>query len=210
MNRRTWCLHGVLAAGLLVALCSGCGSKPAKPAPVAMNGPEPTAQNIPGPPATIPGPPPATATIPGPPADEPQLPPATNDQIPGPPPPAATVDVPAASPSSPPEPPATPTETVKADVGVGIKGRSLDPHEGVLVTPAKAYFAVREKVVFQIQIPQALQLYKAADNPVPLTFDEFKQNILDPNKIKLPQLPPGHTYEWDPEQEQLMVKRPVK
>lgn len=98
---------------------------------------------------------------------------------------------------------------MKADVGVGIKGRSLDPHEGVLVTPAKAYFAVREKVVFQIQIPQAIQLYKA-ENPIPLTFDEFKLNILDPNKIKLPPLPPGHTYEWDPEQEQLMVKRPVK
>lgn len=165
---------------------------------MATNGPEPAVQNIPGPPATIPGPPPtnpspspetATATIPGSPAVAPQ--------------PTPTVD------TAPPEPPATPTETVKADVGVGLKGRSLDPHEGILVTPAKAYFAVREKAVFQIAIPQAIQLYKA-ENPIPLTFDEFKQNILDPNKIKLPQLPPGHTYEWDPEQEQLMVKRPAK
>lgn len=203
MNRRTWCLHGVLVAGLCVAVCSGCGSsKPATPVAVApTNGPEPTVQNIPGPPATIPGPP----TV------APQTPTA-EVQIPSSPAPAQPIEgVPPVLPStsSPPEPPATPTETVKADVGVGIKGRSLDPHEGVLVTPAKAYFAVREKVVFQIQIPQAIQLYKA-ENPIPLTFDEFKQNILDPNKIKLPPLPPGHTYEWDPEQEQLMVKRPAK
>jgi hypothetical protein len=208
MNRRTWCLHGVLVVGVCVALCSGCGSsKPATPVALApTNGPEPTVQNIPGPPATIPGPPPAnpTATIPGPPTESPVVdaPPAE----PG----ALKSFVPSDGSPTPPPPPSTPQEIVKADVGVGLKGRSLDPHEGMLVTPAKAYFAVREKVVFQIQIPQAIQLFKAADNPIPLTFDEFKQNILDPNKIKLPPLPPGHTYEWDPEQEQLMVKRPVK
>lgn len=98
---------------------------------------------------------------------------------------------------------------MKAQAGVAAQGRSLDQHEGLLVTPAKAYFAVREKAVFQIQIPHAIQLYKA-ENPIPLTFDEFKKNILEPNKIKLPPLPPGHTYEWNPEEEQLMVRRPVK
>lgn len=188
MNRRTWCLHGLLLAGLLLAICGGCGSSaPPAVAPVATNGPEPTLQDIPGPPATIPGLPAVT--------------PQTEQ--------AADVTPPVTLPLTPPEPPATPTETVKAEAGVALQGRSLDEHEGLLVTPAKAYFAVREKAVFQIQIPHAIQLYKA-ENPIPLTFDEFKQNILDPNKIKLPQLPPGHSYEWDPEQEQLMVKRPVK
>ena len=206
MFNRIWFAHGLLAATLLVMICSGCGSS----APVAQNGPQSPAESVPGPPATsaVPGPPPAS-TIPGPPPASP--PPASPA-----PQPAAAVDsgAPRSFPPSdgtpePPPPPSTPEEVVKADVGVGAKGRSLDEYEGPLVTPAKAYFAVREKAIFQIAIPQAIQLYKA-ENPIPLTFDEFKQNILDPNKIKLPPLPPGHSYEWNPEEEQLMVRRPMK
>ncbi|WP_254511892.1 hypothetical protein [Anatilimnocola floriformis] len=191
MNRRTWSSQALLVAGLLAI--GGCGSSPP---PVATAPPTPAPATVPGPPATIPGPP---ATIPGP-------PPAVAPQTPQP---ATPTDpaAPIALPASPPEPPATPTETVKAQAGVAAAGRTLDQHEGMLVTPAKAYFAVREKVVFQIQIPQAIQLYKA-ENTLPQTFEEFKQNILDPNKIKLPPLPPGHTYEWNAEEEQLMVKRP--
>lgn len=207
MNGRTWSVTGLLVAGLLLLICSGCGTS----APVAQSGPpQPSVETTQEPPATatIPGPP-APSTIPGPPAAAP----ATDPQVFGPPQtqptPPAEAAPPANLPLTPPDPPATPTETVKADVGVGAKGRSLDAYEGPIVTPAKAYFAVREKAIFQIAIPQAIQLYKA-ENPIPLTFEEFKQNVLDPNKIKLPPLPPGHSYEWNPEEEQLMVRRPMK
>src|SRR5688572_3508735 len=50
-------------------------------------------------------------------------------------------------------PPTTPTETIKAEVGVGQKGRSLDEYEGVVVTPVKSLFATRERLTFEVQIP---------------------------------------------------------
>lgn len=139
------------------------------------------------------------------------MPPPTEAQIPGPPQPELPSEgTPPGVPLTVPDPPATPTETVKADVGVGIKGRSLDSHDGFIVGPAKAYFAVREKAVFQIQIPHALQLFKATDGTGPKTHEEFMQKIIMENKIKLPQLPPGATYVYNPETEELGVKRPVK
>ena len=195
MNRPT-CLNGLLVVACLLA-SSGCGGSSNPPVASAPPVSQPT---VPGPPATIPGPP---AAVPGPPVEQPV------NQTPLQP--AVPVEVaPIALPASPPEPPAEPTETIKAEAGVAAAGRSLDQHEGLLVTPAKAYFAVREKTVFQIAIPHAIQLYKATEGKLPATFDELKQNILDPNKIKLPPLPPGHTYEWNAEEEQLMVRRPVK
>ncbi len=100
------------------------------------------------------------------------------------------------------------TERVKAEKGVGIKGRSLDQYEGVIVTPAKAYFAVRERLVFEASIPKALSLYKASEGQAPKTHDEFMEKIVQANQIKLPPLPPGHRYVYDAMTEQLMVERP--
>src|SRR5262249_17905448 len=102
------------------------------------------------------------------------------------------------------------TETVKAGVGVGQKGRSLDQYEGALVTPAKAYFAVREKAVFQIQIPQAMQFYQAEAGETPKTHEVFMEQGIAKNSIKLPELPPGHVYQYNPETAELMVVRPKK
>ncbi len=100
------------------------------------------------------------------------------------------------------------TETVKAGVGVGIKGRSLDEHEGILVTPAKSLFAAKERIAFEIEVPHALQLYKALEGNVPQTHEEFMEKIIQANQIKLPLLPAGHQYLFDPMTEQLMVQRP--
>jgi hypothetical protein len=114
-------------------------------------------------------------------------------------PPDATAPAPAADPN---------TETVKAEKGVGIKGRSLDQHSGLLVEPAKAYFAVRERAVFDIQIPHAMGLFKASEGRAPQSHAEFMEKIVQSNQIKLPQLPQGHEYVYDVQAEQLMVKRP--
>lgn len=101
-------------------------------------------------------------------------------------------------------------EQVEAGVGVGIKGRSLDEFEGATVTPAKAYFAVKERVVFEVQIPKAMQFYEASNGKAPESHDEFMQKIVEENMINLPELPAGHTYMYDPQTKQLMVERPKK
>ena len=101
-------------------------------------------------------------------------------------------------------------ERVKAQKGVGVKGRSLDQHEGLFVTPAKAYFTVRERAVFEIQIPEALKLYKATHGNGPKSHEEFMAQIVDANQIHLPELPAGQRYVYDPEKEELMVERPVR
>lgn len=115
---------------------------------------------------------------------------------------------PAQSPAQPPAEAAT--ERVKAEKGVGIKGRSLDQHEGLLVTPAKAYFSAKERIAFEIEVPHALNLYKASEGSGPKSHEEFMEKIIQFNRIKLPQLPPDAKYVYDVESEQLMVERPKK
>lgn len=121
----------------------------------------------------------------------------------------------AASPrSSSPPPAATPapepaTELVKAKRGVGIKGRSLDQYKGPIVTPVKALFSTKERVIFEINIPHALNLYDAANGAPPKTHEEFMEGVIKANNIKLPELPPGHEYWYDAEAKELMVKRPA-
>lgn len=105
------------------------------------------------------------------------------------------------------EPPPVPEGAVPAKVGVGAKGRSLDEYKGAIVTPAKSLFAAKERVVFDIQIPQALQLYKASNGQGPTSHDEFMQRVVAENSIQLPSLPAGQRYQYDPQSEQLMVVR---
>jgi hypothetical protein len=93
---------------------------------------------------------------------------------------------------------------------VAAAGRSLDEHQGMLVTPAKAYFSVRERAVFDIQVPEALKLFKATNGNGPRSHDEFMAQIIQANQIQLPELPDGQRYVYDPETEQLMVERPAR
>ena len=112
-------------------------------------------------------------------------------------------------PTQPPLPAPQPTELVKAAKGVGQAGRSLDQYSGAIVTPAKVYFAARERILFEDQIPKQVQLDKLQNNDkVPQTWDEFKARILDPCQIRLPELPPNQRYIWDPKEELLKVERP--
>lgn len=91
----------------------------------------------------------------------------------------------------------------KAGVGVGLRGDSLRNEEGVgkmIASPAVAYFNVREKAVFDIQIPQALNLYKALEGKLPKTHEEFMEKIVKANAIQLPELKPGMKYRYRPDQ----------
>jgi hypothetical protein len=185
----------MLSANLVVAI--GC-SKPVQNAPstaVGANASAPT--SVPTSAAAIP---PSTVFVPGSVPTPPVLAPAGSASTPafGNGSPAATPDIGNASP---------PGVAVPAQAGVGAKGRSLDNENGVLVTPAKTLFAARERVVFEIQIPQAMQLYKATNGQSPASHDEFMQRIIAENSIQLPMLPVGQRYQYDPATEQLMVIR---
>ncbi len=125
--------------------------------------------------------------------------------------PAAAAGAAPATPEQPTTPPAEPgTERVQAKVGVGVKGRSLDEHEGLLVTPAKAYFSARERIVFEIAVPKALQLYEATNGSPPRSHEEFMTQVIEAQGIKLPELPPGQRYVYDPQTKELMVERPAR
>jgi hypothetical protein len=101
------------------------------------------------------------------------------------------------------------TERVVADTGVGEKGR--DYGGGIVTEPVRQYFRAPQMVVFDIQIPQAMNLFKASnDNKGPASHDEFMKQIIEANQINLPKLPPGEKYVYDPATEQLMVERPAK
>ena len=104
-----------------------------------------------------------------------------------------------------PDQPAAPTR-VKAAVGVGAKGH--DYGEGIVATPIAAYFSAKERIAFDIQIPQAMQVYKAThDGHGPKTHEEFMKDIIQENRVVLPALRPGDRYLYDPAQEELMVEK---
>ncbi len=96
------------------------------------------------------------------------------------------------------------TTRFKADVGVGKKGRGYGG--GLISEPAKQYFSIREKTVFQIQIPNALKMYKALHGKLPKDQDTFMESIVKENNIALPELPEGKSYVYDAEEGELMVQ----
>jgi hypothetical protein len=119
---------------------------------------------------------------------------------------------PAASsaPAAPQAPQPPKMERVVAEAGVGVRGQRLEQEHIVdaIAQPAKSLFRAEQRVVFDIQIPHALNLYKALEGNGPKTHEEFMQKIVAANNIVLPELPMGHKYVYDPATEQLMVERP--
>ncbi|MEX2026616.1 MAG: hypothetical protein WEH44_04935 [Pirellulaceae bacterium] len=110
-----------------------------------------------------------------------------------------------------PPPPPQPVvmEQVKAEKGVGIKGRSLDGESGIIVTPVKALFGAKEEIAF-IQFLSQYRIYNALNDDIPKDFDDLTAKVIDPYMIKLPLLPEGHKYIWNAETQELMVERPAK
>lgn len=119
-------------------------------------------------------------------------------------PPAAAEPAPAAAAVEPAAPP--PTIQKPADVGAGKRGHDLG--QGIVATPVAAYFAAQEQVAFRVEVPQAMNLFKAEKGYAPRSNEEFMKEIIQANNIKLPELPAGHKYIYDPAQEQLMVEQP--
>ena len=102
-----------------------------------------------------------------------------------------------------------PSDTVssreKAAAGAGKKGRGYGG--GPISEPARQYFRIRERSVFQIQIPHALKMFKAVNGKGPADHEEFMEKIVRENSISLPELPAGKKYVFDAEKGELMIER---
>jgi hypothetical protein len=172
---------------LLLALSAGCGSSTSQDAAqTPKDTPEPSQVETKK--VEAPKPPPA-------PPDEAFT---AAEQKPVPPPKAT-------GPVSPTPPPGMTIE--KAQVGSGDKGRGYGG--GIIGTPVSTYFAARERIMFEIQIPEFLRAYKFEhDFKGPKTNEEYMEKVIKKNGVQLPTLPPGHSYIYDPKEEQLMVIRP--
>jgi len=98
----------------------------------------------------------------------------------------------------------------EATSGVGAKGRDYGDGISAVTVPVQTFFSTRQRLVFTVSIPHAMNLYKAqdADSRGPSTHEQFMQRIIGDNNIALPELPEGDVYEYDPKTETLMVRHP--
>lgn len=66
----------------------------------------------------------------------------------------------------------------------------------MIAQPVISLLAFREKAVFTIQIPQALQLFEASEGRKPKSHQEFMDKIIKANNIQLPALQAGQEYNF--------------
>ncbi len=93
-----------------------------------------------------------------------------------------------------------------AQVGVGAQGKNYGSGDaGLVTTPISAYFSAKEMIAFNIEIPRAMNTFKAFNNRLPSSQAEFDKEIIEPANIKLPELPAGKKYMYDPVKGELMV-----
>lgn len=98
---------------------------------------------------------------------------------------------------------------VVAHAGVGKEGQSLQNETGIgraIAQPAITLFAVKQRAVFEIQIPQAMQLFEGLEGRKPKDHEEFMAKIIQANNIRLPELPAGKVYRYHPDDAQLYVE----
>ena len=67
----------------------------------------------------------------------------------------------------------------------------------------------QERVVFEITVPHAIQLYEATKGMRIKTSEEFMEHIIRANQIQLPELPAGQRYIYEPLSGELMVEKPA-
>jgi hypothetical protein len=97
-----------------------------------------------------------------------------------------------------------------AGVGVGKQGQGLGNVSSAnpanfVAAPAKAYFQIKERIVFEQLIPKVMQLYQATNGHLPKTHEAYMKE-LEANLIKLPELPEGQVYRYRPEEGELYVE----
>lgn len=91
-------------------------------------------------------------------------------------------------------------------VGVATDDSKATPGAEVgVMKPAREFFSIRERAVFDIQIRDALKLFKATAGRGPKSHDEFMDRVVEANQIQLPELPAGYRYVYDPQKDEMMV-----
>ena len=113
------------------------------------------------------------------------------------------------------------TIMVTAAPGMSGKGNYGTPTGNnpmeIITVPISVMFRTQDRLVLQ-QVEHAMDLYKAEHGNAPASHAEFWENIivannLQPNpsgsnKNKLPQLPAGQEYEYDPKDGVLKIRKP--
>ena len=138
------------------------------------------------------------------PADAPEAEETADRPAPGP----KAAKKPAPAPVAAKKPAAAPATRKKAEVGVGKKGHYGGM--GIVKTPVSVYFRAAERIIFNIQIPKEMQLYKAINGKAPQSHEEFMEKIIKPARIDLPTLPAGERYIYDPKKEELFIEQPAR
>ncbi len=107
------------------------------------------------------------------------------------------------------EPAPEPPPVVREEAKAGVSGKGQGYGQGPVATPVAAYFSTRERIIFQIQIPNAMKLFKGMEGRNPKSHEEFMAKIIKASSIVLPELanPETEKYVYDPETGQLMVER---
>jgi hypothetical protein len=185
---------------LALASVSGCESEP-----VANADAEPVDTSAPAPPVPVEAAAPGAEAAAAPAASAP----ATDAEATPPPADAPeTGDMPPAAEAAPPAPAAADDPNLKkAVVGAGAKGRDYGG-PGFVTTPVEVYFRTGDRIAFEVHIPKNMELYKAQhDNKGPKTHEEFMQVIIKEGRVDLPELPADEAYLYDPQTEQLMIRR---
>lgn len=95
--------------------------------------------------------------------------------------------------------------TEKAQPGVTGKGNYGGP--GAVTTPIRVYFQAQERLIYD-SVTYAVKLFDAEHGYKPKTEEEFMKKIIEANQIRLPQLPPGFKYKYDPQAGELLVEHP--
>lgn len=93
------------------------------------------------------------------------------------------------------------TGNTDAEQGVGY-GENVP-----LLQPASVYWKARKQLTQEILIPKAVQMFEALNGRKPASHSEFMDKIIRENRIPLPKLDAGLEYFYDPEQEELLVRR---
>lgn len=116
-------------------------------------------------------------------AKPPPAPSTGSDSLPPPPPPAGSDS------ATTPEASKQPNPNVKRTVArPGVTGKGEGYGSGPIATPVRAYFLTRERIVFDIQIATAMNTYKAINGHFPKSHEEFMEQIIKANQIRLPEL----------------------
>jgi hypothetical protein len=74
---------------------------------------------------------------------------------------------------------------------------------GIITEPLRQHFLIQHRIVFEISVKQAEQLYRAEHGRMPRSHEEYITEIIEKNGIQLPELDSGWDYYYDATDEQL-------